>query len=52
MAPLGMVNVVKTKFWLAHRTSLSVTLGLITLSCYMLTMPMARTSISLTRSPS
>lgn len=43
MAPLGMVRVVKTKFWLAATTSLIVTLGLITLSCYMLKMPASRT---------
>jgi ABC-2 type transport system permease protein len=38
MAPLGMVRVVKTKFWLATWTSLMVTLSLIWLSCYMLEM--------------
>ena len=43
MAPLGLVNVVKTKYWLANATSLVVTLGLITLSCRMLEMSFART---------
>lgn len=43
MAPLGLVNVVRTKYWLAAVTSLAVTLGLITLSCYMLELPWART---------
>ena len=43
MAPLGMQRIVKTKFWLAACTSLVVTLGLITLSCYMLGMPWQRT---------
>lgn len=43
MAPLGLVNVVKTKYWLANATSLVVTLGLITMSCYMLDMTLGRT---------
>lgn len=43
MAPLGLVNVVKTKFWLASIGSLIVTLGLIWLSCHMLKMPPERT---------
>jgi len=43
MAPLGLVKVVKTKYWLANATSLSVTLGLITMSCYMLEMTLGRT---------
>ncbi len=38
MAPMGMARVVKTKFWLASILSLSVTLRLITLSCYLLRM--------------
>jgi len=42
MAPLGMRRVVKTKYWLATWTSLSVTLSLIWLSCYMLEMPWHR----------
>lgn len=42
MAPLGMVRVVKTKFWLATVTSLAITLGLILVSCYMLDMPTER----------
>jgi hypothetical protein len=43
MAPLGLVKVVKTKYWLANATSLVVTLGLITLSCHMLDMSASRT---------
>ncbi len=43
MAPLGMVRVVKTKFWMAACGALAVTLGLICLSCYMLQMPPMRT---------
>ena len=43
MAPLGLVNVVRTKFWLATVTSLIVTLGLILLSCHMLEMSLGRT---------
>jgi len=43
LAPLGLVRVVKTKYWLASLASLCVTLGLILLSCRMLTMPGTRT---------
>jgi ABC-2 type transport system permease protein len=43
MAPLGLVQIVKIKFWLATATSLCVTLGLILLSCYMLDMPWPQT---------
>ncbi len=43
LAPLGLVRVVKTKYWLASLASLCVTLGLILLSCRMLKMPAART---------
>jgi ABC-2 type transport system permease protein len=43
MAPLGLVKVVKVKYWLANSTSLVVTLGLIAMSCYMLDMPLSRT---------
>lgn len=39
LAPIGMPRVVKTKYWLASTTSLVVTLGLVTLSCYLLRMP-------------
>ena len=42
MAPLGLFKVVLTKYWLANVTSLTVTLGLITLSCHMLEMPLGR----------
>jgi len=43
MAPLGMVRVVRSKFWLAGVSSLVVTLGLMWLSCHMLRMPLPRT---------
>jgi ABC-2 type transport system permease protein len=43
MAPLGLVRVVKTKYWLAAITSLGVTLGLVVLSCRMLQMGWPRT---------
>ena len=43
LAPLGLVRVVKTKYWLASLASLCVTLGLILLSCRMLKMPGTRT---------
>lgn len=43
MAPLGLVKVVTTKYWLANVTSLIVTLGLISMSCYMLEMSLGRT---------
>jgi ABC-2 type transport system permease protein len=42
MAPLGMMRVVKVKYWLAAITSLVVTLGLMLLSCHMLDMPARR----------
>jgi len=38
LAPMGLVRVVKTKYWLASTLSLFVTLGLVTLSCYLLNM--------------
>jgi ABC-2 type transport system permease protein len=43
LAPLGMVRIVLTKYWLSTSTSLVVTVGLITLSCYMLKMSIDRT---------
>jgi ABC-2 type transport system permease protein len=39
MSPMGLARVVMTKYWLASATSLAVTLGLVTLSCYLLKMP-------------
>jgi ABC-2 type transport system permease protein len=39
LAPIGLPRVIKTKYWLASGTSLIVTLGLVTLSCYLLRMP-------------
>jgi len=39
LAPIGLPRVVKTKYWLASAASLVVTLGLVTLSCYLLKMP-------------
>jgi ABC-2 type transport system permease protein len=41
LAPIGLPRVVKTKYWLASAASLFVTLGLVTLSCYLLKMPWA-----------
>ncbi|HEY4417298.1 MAG TPA: hypothetical protein VGO57_16525 [Verrucomicrobiae bacterium] len=38
LAPMGLARVVKTKYWLASIISLFVTLGLVTLSCYLLNM--------------
>jgi ABC-2 type transport system permease protein len=43
LAPLGLQRVIKAKFWLSGCASLSVTLGLISLSCYMLKLPIERT---------
>lgn len=43
MAPMGLVQVLQTKFWLASRAALILTLGLIWLSCQMLQMPLVRT---------
>jgi ABC-2 type transport system permease protein len=42
MAPMGLARVVKAKYWLASTLSLTVTLSLITLSCYLLQMPWNR----------
>ncbi len=42
LAPLGLVRVIKTKYWLACCASLCVTLGLIWLSCHMLKLPLER----------
>jgi ABC-2 type transport system permease protein len=41
LAPMGLVRVVKTKYCLASALSLLVTLGLVTLSCYLLNMTLA-----------
>jgi hypothetical protein len=38
LAPMGLECVVITKFWLASVLSLVITLGLVTLSCYLLNM--------------
>jgi ABC-2 type transport system permease protein len=38
LAPIGLQRVVKTKYWLASAFTLMVTLGLVTLSCYLLNM--------------
>ncbi|HWN96899.1 MAG TPA: hypothetical protein VNT99_17860 [Methylomirabilota bacterium] len=43
MAPLGLVRVVKAKYAMACAASLSVTFGLIWLSCHMLDMDLNRT---------
>jgi ABC-2 type transport system permease protein len=42
MAPVGMARIVWVKYWLATMASLVLTLGLITLSCWMLEMPLVR----------
>jgi ABC-2 type transport system permease protein len=42
MSPMGLARVVKVKFWLASLLSLVVTLGLITLSCWLLKMAWER----------
>jgi ABC-2 type transport system permease protein len=42
MAPMGLVKVVKTKFWLAFASTLFLTTGLIVLSCWMLQTPWDR----------
>ncbi len=39
LAPMGLARVVMAKYWLASILSLFVTLGLVTLSCYLLKMP-------------
>ncbi len=39
MSPMGLGRVVMTKYWLASVASLTITLGLVTLSCYLLKMP-------------
>jgi len=43
LAPIGLVRVVRLKFWLASFTTLVVTLGLILLSCSMLGLDLAHT---------
>lgn len=43
MAPLGLVRLVRAKFWLAGCASLAVTLGLMWLSCHLLKLPWQRT---------
>jgi ABC-2 type transport system permease protein len=43
MAPMGLVEALRAKFWLASRAALLVSVGLIFLSCRMLQMPIDRT---------
>ena len=43
MAPLGLTRVLQAKFWLAGSGSLTVTLGLMWLSCHLLKLPWERT---------
>ncbi len=43
LAPMGLAQALRAKFWLASRAALVLTLGLIWLSCHMLRMPMDRT---------
>jgi ABC-2 type transport system permease protein len=42
MAPLGLVQVLRAKFWLASRAALALTLPLIFLSCQLLRVPLER----------
>jgi ABC-2 type transport system permease protein len=42
MAPLGLVQILRIKFWLASRAALLLTLTLIFLSCHMLRIPLDR----------
>jgi ABC-2 type transport system permease protein len=42
MAPLGLVQILRVKFWLASRAALLLTLTLIFLSCHMLRIPLDR----------
>ncbi len=42
MAPLGLERIIRIKFWMAATIAWGVTLGLISLSCYMLDMPWRR----------
>ena len=42
MAPLGLVRVVRAKYWLGCCTSLVITVGLVSLSSFMLNMPPMR----------
>lgn len=43
MAPLGLVRIVKAKFWLGSFAALTVTVGLMALSSHMLKLPWHRT---------
>jgi ABC-2 type transport system permease protein len=43
LAPLGLVETLRAKFWLASRAALCVTAGLIWLSCHMLRLALERT---------
>jgi ABC-2 type transport system permease protein len=43
MAPMGLMEAIRAKFWLASRSAMPVALGLIFLSCSMLQMPPERT---------
>jgi len=45
MAPMGLARVVKAKYWLASALSLTVTLTLITLSCWLLQMTWDRVAL-------
>ena len=43
IAPLGLVKIVRAKFWLASLAAFSVTVTLMGVSCYMLNLPWHRT---------
>jgi ABC-2 type transport system permease protein len=43
IAPMGLVQAIRAKFWLASRSAMPVAVGLIVLSCQTLQMPIERT---------
>lgn len=43
VAPLGLVKIVRVKFWFASFSALLISVGLMSLSCYMLKLPWTRT---------
>ncbi len=43
MAPMGLARVITVKFWFALTTALTITVGLMGLSCHMLQIPWGRT---------
>jgi len=43
LAPMGLTQVLRAKFWLASRAALCIALGLVWLSCHILQIPLNRT---------